>query len=97
MSAYLTFYLAVREALEAIYEKGLHPRRLTVGVEQFRILHEEDSSVYHEGRSNMVYMGMDIELCDEPSLIRIDGAEATPKKPIIMPVEVVDVQIGLFD
>lgn len=97
MSAYLTFYLAVREILEATYEKGINPKRLTIGAEQFRILHEEDSSVYHEDRPSMVFMGMDIQLSDEPSLIRIDGAEARPKTPIIVPVEVVDVQIGLFD
>lgn len=97
MRPYLKFYLAVREAIEAAYEDKLNPKRLTIGAEQFRILHEEDSSVYHEDQPAMVFMGLDIQLSDEPSLLLIEGAEARPQAPIIVPVERIDEQIGLFD
>lgn len=97
MRPYLRFYLAVREAIESAYEKGINPKTLMIGEEEFRILKEEDSAVYQDDRSDMVYMNMDIQLSLESSLIQIDGVKKVVKKSVIVPQEARDVQIALFD
>ena len=97
MRPYLRFYLAVREAIESAYEKGINPKTLMIGEEEFRILKEEDSAIYNDDRSDMVYMNMDIQLSLESSLIQIDGLKKVMKKPIVIPQALSDVQIALFD
>lgn len=97
MRPYLRFYLAVREAIESAYETGINPKTLMIGEEEFRILKEEDSVIYNDDRSDMVYMNMDIQLSLESSLIQIDGLKKVMKKPIVIPQALSDVQIALFD
>ena len=97
MRPYLRFYLAVREAIESAYEKGINPKTLMIGEEEFRILKEEDSAIYNDDRSDMVYMNMDLQLSLESSIIQIEGLKKVTKKSIAMPQVVSDVQIALFD
>lgn len=95
MTPYLRFYLAVRESLESSYDQGVNPKVLTIGTEQFAVLHDEDPRIYRKDRESMVFMGMDLQLNAAPHLIRIDGADVKP--PTIEDEMKDDVQIALFD
>lgn len=97
MTPYLRLYLAVRAAMEAASGKGINPKVLTIGAEQFAVLHDEDSRVYHEGRANMIFMGMDIQLSTAPNVIQIKGAESHTQSSVVETATKDDTQIGLFD
>lgn len=95
MTPYLRFYLAVRESIESASEEGVNPKVLTIGTEQFAVLHDEDPRIYRKDREGMVFMGMDLQLDAAPCLIRIDGVNVKP--PTIEAEPKDDVQIALFD